>query len=110
MISDRQFTFFPGLAITRGSEGALVFGPIIKYSNTSATEDDTVLNEEQPLGVGKFGQVGFQAEARHDSRKIPKHLCQGHRFQAQRGLLRRSMGREERLWVGGKASLAPTSL
>jgi hypothetical protein len=59
-ISDTEVMVFPGLAITRGDRGAIELGPVIKYSDSTGTEEDTVLAEEHPYGVGRFGEVGIR--------------------------------------------------
>jgi hypothetical protein len=65
-ISDFQFSFFPALEISRGAKAGFGFGPIIKYSDSGGTKEDTVLGQEQPYGFGKFGELGLQAVFRYD--------------------------------------------
>jgi hemolysin activation/secretion protein len=40
----------------------------VKYSDSTGTKPDTVLAQEQPIGSGKFGQVGIQTLFTYNSR------------------------------------------
>jgi len=75
-VSANQVTVFPALAIARGAKGGIEFGPILKYSDTGGTSQNTVLAEQRPYGTGKFGEVGFQTALRYD-RMDPKNVLGG---------------------------------
>lgn len=68
LISSYQASIYPAVALAREGKGALAFGPILKYSDSTGTNENTVLVEEMPLGYEKFGQLGFQARYSYDSR------------------------------------------
>jgi hypothetical protein len=76
-ISNYQFSLFPGIALFGADKGGLAFGPIAKYTDSTGTKPDTVLGREQPLGAGKFGQVGVQMRGRYDSRGMRSILEPG---------------------------------
>ena len=62
-----QLTFFPAVAFSRGVKGRFLAGPVLKYSDSTRTDADTVLSEERSIGFGTYGQVGVQVEGRCDS-------------------------------------------
>jgi hypothetical protein len=75
-IRDFQVTLFPALELTRGAKGGFGLGPIVKYSDSTRTKDDTVLAQEKPYGSGTFGEVGVQAMVRYDGTD-PKDVLGG---------------------------------
>jgi hypothetical protein len=62
-------------SFTRPPERTTVFGvgPILKYGSAT-TKSGTILDEEQPYGIGRFGQLGVSAVFHHDGRKTRKIL------------------------------------
>jgi hypothetical protein len=81
-ISNNQASIFPALTINSGAKGAFLIGPIFKYSDSTGTKPDTVLEQEQPLGVDKFGEIGIQSIARYNSRTDKNVLSGGIEFKA----------------------------
>ena len=75
-VSDTQLTVFPALAITHGTEASFEFGPILKYSDTGGTRENTVLAEQRPYGIGKFGEAGFKTAVWYDGTD-PKNVLGG---------------------------------
>ena len=75
-VSAKQITVFPALAITPGAKARIEFGPILKYSDTGGTDQNTVLAQQRPYGIGKFGEVGFQTALRYDGTD-PKNVLGG---------------------------------
>lgn len=80
-ISNTQFSLFPALTINSGVKGAFLIGPIFKFSDSTGTDPLTVLEQERPLGVDKFGEIGIQVIARYDSRTEKDLLAGGFEFQ-----------------------------
>jgi hypothetical protein len=76
-IPNYQFTLFPGVALYGEDNGSMAIGPIVKYTNSSRTDSNTVLAQEQPLGVDRFGQLGVQLRGRYDSRGLQNVLKPG---------------------------------
>ncbi len=76
-VSQYQLTLFPGLAFSGRERGGVAVGPIVKYTNSGGTDSNTVLLQEQPLGVDEFGQVGVQLRGRYDSRGLQSVLEPG---------------------------------
>lgn len=62
-------------SFTKPPERTTVFaaGPILKYGSSS-TDPGTILDEEKPYGIGRFGQFGVGAVFHHDGRKTRKIL------------------------------------
>ncbi len=65
-ISIFQTEIFPALVVDNGAR--VTIGPFLQYSDSSGTDLNTFLGQEQPLGSGKFGQVGLRARMDVDSR------------------------------------------
>ncbi len=82
-ISLYQFTLYPALALSRGEKGHLLFGPVVKYSDSGGSEPVTVLAQEGPRGFGKVGQLGAKAELRYDSRVNRPVLADGFEVRAE---------------------------
>lgn len=59
-------TLHPEVGLPVGRRGELSLGPVLKYSVTEAGSE-TLLGTEQPYGVGRFGQLGLEAELRLDA-------------------------------------------
>ncbi|TDI46459.1 MAG: hypothetical protein E2P02_05040 [Acidobacteria bacterium] len=76
-ISSNRLTVFPALTVAKGAKGAFLIGPIVHYSDSTGTDPDTVLEQEQPLGVGTFGEVGLRTLVRYDSRTDKDVLAGG---------------------------------
>jgi hypothetical protein len=68
-ISNYQTEIFPAIEVGNGRGSRFAIGPYFQYSDSGGTAPDTVLGQEQPLGVGKFGYIGLRTEAAFDSRK-----------------------------------------
>jgi len=71
-------------SFTKPPERTTVFavGPTLKYGSVTA-KPGTVLEEEQPYGVGRFGQFGVAAAFHHDGRKTRKILEGGLKVDAR---------------------------
>ena len=82
-ITNRQVSIFPALTPNRGETSAFFIGPILKYSDSTATKSDTVLAQEQPIGSGKFGQIGVHALTRYNSRLNKNALAGGFDYTAE---------------------------
>lgn len=67
-ISLYQSTLFPAFTYSRGAKGRVLVGPILKFSDSTGTEEGTVLSNEGPTGFGRVGQVGVKSELRYDTR------------------------------------------
>lgn len=76
-ISQYELRLFAGVALLGSGNEALAVGPILKYTDSGGTKPNTILNEEQPLGSDKFGQVGLQMRGRYDSRSLKSVLKPG---------------------------------
>jgi hypothetical protein len=94
-IKSLRLTFFPAWtwangpvfelpSFTKPPERTTIFrvGPILKYGSAT-TESGSILGEEQPYGIGKFGQLGVSAVFHHDGRKTRKVLEGGFKIDAQ---------------------------
>jgi len=77
-ISTFQATVFPALMISRGGQGGFSVGPYLRYSDSSGTDSETVLGQEQPLGFGKYGELGAQARFRWDTREPGNVFASGY--------------------------------
>ena len=75
-VSDLLLTLFPALAINDGAQTSLVFGPVLRYSNSNGTEPDTLLAEERPYGFGTFWEFGLRTELDYDARD-PRNVLGG---------------------------------
>jgi hypothetical protein len=76
-IDERRVTLFPALARDFGTRGILSFGPVFHYSNSTDTDDNTVLAQEQPYGFGTFAEAGLLLRSIYDSRDHYKVLQPG---------------------------------
>ena len=74
-ISAYRTQIFPALVFGRGARFAV--GPYFQYSDSSSTDPDTVLAQEQPLGFGTFGHIGLRAEVEFASRSERDVLAPG---------------------------------
>ncbi len=76
MISNRLVDLFPAVEISQSRNLAFMIGPLIKYSDSTGTDPDTILGQEQPYGDGKFGAVGAQTRLRFTTRE-PNNVFAG---------------------------------
>ncbi len=81
-ISDFQTEIFPALTIDLGSRNYFAVGPYLQYSDSGGTDSDTVLGQQQPLGFGKFGQIGLKADFAFDSRTEKDVFAKGFEVRA----------------------------
>ena len=75
--STTQFTLFPSFVYRRDDKKAFAVGPIAKYTDSTDTNANTILGQQQPLGFGEFGQVGLRARGVYDNRGPQKVLSPG---------------------------------
>jgi hypothetical protein len=76
-ISDYQTEIFPAIVLSNDKGSRFAIGPYLQYSDSSGTDPETVLGQEQPRGFGKFGHVGFRTEAAYDSREPDDVFARG---------------------------------
>ena len=76
-----QFTLAPGLRFALSSKLDLFAGVQLKYSDTE--DDDTLLNELRPYGIGNFGQFSFHGGFVVDTRDRSKVYGPGIRLRLQ---------------------------
>jgi hypothetical protein len=57
-------------------------GPLFRFVDSSGTNEDTVLVEESPYGVDRFGQLGLQADFSYDSGRSLPALASGFEIDA----------------------------
>jgi len=76
-VDQRQWQFRPAVALALGRpESDVTLGPVLQYS-TTATRPDRFVTEEQPYGVGDFGQAGVRAGLRYDARDRTRGATRG---------------------------------
>ena len=66
-VPQQQYVVAPSLSLQVGRGGQLSLGPVLKYTNTRL-EPDRFITLAQPLGTGKFGEVGLQADYTREGR------------------------------------------
>ena len=94
-IDHYQVSIFPALTWSKGSVSPIpslvdprvqdthfMIGPVIQYNHTSA-EAGSVLEQEMPYGLGRFGQFGVATRFFHDSRETGELLQGGVQFLAE---------------------------
>jgi hypothetical protein len=76
-VKQRQWQLRPAVALALGRrESDLTLGPVIQYSTTGGP-DDRLLAQEQPYGVGDFGQVGARLGLHYDTRDTKRGATRG---------------------------------
>jgi hypothetical protein len=68
-VSNLQVELYPAIGVSWGSRNYFAVGPFAQYADSTGTDEDTVLGQEQPLGSGTFGQLGFKAQFALDTRQ-----------------------------------------
>jgi len=68
----RQFSFTPIFAVPVFRTVTFFLGPTVKYASSKDTDDDTLINGEQPYGYGDFGEVGAVGLLELDTRDRAK--------------------------------------
>ena len=76
-ISNQQVTLFGAVAFGETDNPSLAIGPVLRYSDSSGTDPETLLAQEQPYGYDEFGQVGLMATFDYDSRNPRDVLAAG---------------------------------
>jgi len=76
-ISTTQLTLYPSVSYHMGENNSFSIGPIAKYTDSTDTDPNTILGQQQPLGIDKFGQVGLMARAAFDTRDVQNVLNPG---------------------------------
>jgi hypothetical protein len=67
-VKQQHYAFTPTLGVALGRGFSLSFGPAVKYTSSTHTEDDTLVNRERPYGFGDFGAVGAVGVLEFDTR------------------------------------------
>jgi len=68
----QQFSLTPTLALPLFRRVTFFVGPTVKYATSKHTDDDTLINSEQPYGFGDFGEVGAAGLLELDTRDRSK--------------------------------------
>jgi len=82
-IDERRVTFFPAVATDLGGPGTLSLGLLFRHSDSSGTDEDTVLAQEQPIGFGKYTEAGVRLHYEFDDRKTLRALEPGLQWRAE---------------------------
>jgi len=75
----RQWMVYPALNYALGPNSDIAVGPVFK-SSTTDTVPGHFISDNQPYGVGDFGQLGFRVGLRKDSRIRQKDNYRGLMF------------------------------
>ena len=82
-IDERRVTFFPAVATDLGGPGTLSLGLLFRHSDSSGTDEDTILAQENPVGFGKYTEAGIRLHYEFDNRKVLRALEPGLQWRAE---------------------------
>lgn len=72
-VRQRQWQFYPAVALSLNPVSDISIGPIVRYTTTDSLAN-RLIAQQQPYGFAKFGQGGLQLKTHYETRYIPDTL------------------------------------